>query len=61
MLLYDPNNYLGSGKTKDEFTAISVADQTNLINQAVQNVEERQAILNQVKTYAENKAQHRIS
>ena len=55
--LYDPNNYLGSGKTKDEFTAMSVADQTNLINQAVQNVEERQAILNQVKTYAENKAQ----
>ena len=35
---------------------MSVADQTNLINQAVQNVEERQAILNQVKTYAENKA-----
>ena len=55
--LYDANNYLWSGKTKDEFTAMGIDDQTNLINQAVQNVEERQAILNQVKVYAENKAQ----
>ena len=54
--LYDANNYLWSGKTKDQFTAMDVADQTNLINQAVQNVEERQAILDQVKVYAENKA-----
>lgn len=36
---------------------MDVADQTNLINQAVQNVEERQTILDQVKVYAENKAQ----
>jgi hypothetical protein len=36
---------------------MDVADQTNYINQGVQNVEERQAIMNQVKTYAENKAQ----
>ena len=35
---------------------MDVIDQTNLINQAVQNVEERQAILDQVKVYAENKA-----
>lgn len=55
--LYDPNNYLWSGKTKDQFMAMDVADQTNYINQGVQNVEERQAIMNQVKTYAENKAQ----
>ena len=54
--LYDPNNYLWSGKTKDQFTAMSIDDQTNLINQAVQNVAERQAVLDQVKTYAENKA-----
>jgi len=55
--LYDPNNYLWSGKTKDQFMTMDVADQTNYINQGVQNVEERQAIMNQVKTYAENKAQ----
>lgn len=55
--LYDANNYLGSWKTKEEFTAMNINDQTNLINQAVQNVEERQAILDQVKVYAENKAQ----
>lgn len=36
---------------------MNINDQTNLINQAVQNVEERQAILDQVKVYAENKAQ----